>query len=206
MSFSYIPIIISGIGGGGGGAGNGLITVGESGLYSSINEAMDDWHNVLFVNSDTIEPSGISVRPSGLTIFILPGATLDVGSNTFTLDDTYLNISGQGNLAYALTSAGTLFDGNPASKLTIDGITIQNTSSAYDCLTDIPYAKFYDVTFEGDITVCGHYNSIDGATMKNGTIGIASGINSTMIDGAIFDGMLIADSGTGTIISDGVVV
>lgn len=202
MSFSYIPITLSGQGNGGG----GLITVGESGLYSSINEAMDDWHNVLFINSDTTEPSGISVRPSGLTIVILPGVTLEMGTNKFNLNDTYLNISGHGNLSYAFTSTQTLFDGNAASKLSVEGITIQNTSTGYDCLTDIPYAKFSDVTIEGDVTVCSNYNTLAGITFKNGTIGVASGVASTLIAGSLFDGMLISDSGNGTVISDGVIV
>lgn len=201
MSFSYIPISLFGMG-----AGNGLITVGESGLYSSINEAMDDWHNVLFINSDVTEPSGVSVRPSGLTIVILPSATLDMGTNKFNLNDTSLNITGHGNLSYAFTSAQTLFDGNAASKLSVQGITIQNASTGYDCLTNIPYAKFADVTIEGDATICSSYNTMNGTTFKNGTIGVASGVDSTLIAGSLFDGMLIIDSGNGTVISDGAIV
>lgn len=210
MSFSYFPILLSGTagggGGGGGGVGGGLITVGISGMFPTISEALTNWHNVLFINSDTTEASDVTVPESGLTITILPGAELAMGSNTFLMNGRTLGINGAGTLSFSYSTPTNLFDGDDGSKLVVDGITIDNNGSAISCLTDIDYARFSNVRFDGSVFICSDYNVLNGCIYSNGNISIAANADGTLINGSILEGVLMVDSGNGSVMSDGVVV
>lgn len=205
MSFSYSPIILTGAAGGGSSSvGGGLVTVGPSGNYPTINAAIEASHNILFVNSSYTESGDITVRESGLSITILPNASVNMGSYKFLTDNTNLYINGHGSMRYAYSSPNTLFDGN--GTINVNGIKIINASSSLAYITDMNDAKFNSVTFEGNVNIFGHKNIFNGSRFSNGNIAIASGIQNTLINGSIFDGVLIIDSGNGTVISDGVIV
>lgn len=207
MSFIYLPFTLSATGGGGGSSsGGGLVTVGESGMYPTVNAALAATHNVLFINSYTGESGDITIPSSGLYINILPGGRLNMGANKFSLNDAGLIIEGHGAIQYNHTVPNTLFDGNDNSSLKVEGVELLNNSSAFSFLTDVNSAKFSEVSFNGNVNLDSDKNILSDCRYTNGNLTIASGVQNTLIGGAIFDGMLIIDSGNGTVISDGVVV
>lgn len=203
MSFSYFPIFLGGVGGG---VGRGIITVGEFGMFPTISEAITNWHNVLFINSDTVETSDVVVPSSGLTITVLPGVELDMGSNKFVVDNSALGVNGQGTISFSYQSPDILFDGNDNSNLVVEGITINNEGPNSSCLTDIDYARFSNIRFDGNVLICSDYNILSGCHYSNGNLSIAANADGTLINGAVFDGTLTIDSGNSTVISDGVIV
>lgn len=206
MSFSYFPILLSGTAGGGGAVGGGLITVGESGMFPTISEALTNWHNVLYINSDTIESADVTVPSSGLTITILPGAELNMGTNSFLMHGKTLGVNGHGTLSFAYSSPTNIFDGDNTSKLVVDGVTLLNNGGAISCLTNIDYARFCNVRFDGNVFICSDYNVLNGCIYSNGNLSIAANVDGTLMDGSIYDGILTIDSGNGHVISDGVIV
>jgi hypothetical protein len=208
VSFAYTPITLTGNSSGGSSSsvGGGLVTVGESGNYPTISAAIEASHNVLFVNSLSTETQNINVSSSGLFVTILPGGTVDIGNFKFAMDNAILNINGNGILRYNHTSQNTLFDGNINSRLKVADINVDNDSVVVSYVTDINYAKFSDITFDGNVNILGNANIFSDCVFINGNLGIADSVSNTLIAGCIFDGILILDSGNGTVISDGVVV
>jgi hypothetical protein len=207
MSFAYSPLSLNGTAGGGGGTGNGRVTVGASGAsYTTVSAAVAAGHTALGVITLTNETDDVVVTSSGLQIDIDAGATLNMGSNHFDVGDYVLQIDGGGTLSYSSSDPSyILFDADDLGQVTVSNVTIANTSSEFVCLSDATYARFYDVMFEGDVKVCGDANIYEGCIWKNLTIFVPSGIDNTMIDGSIFEGVLVSDSGNNTVIADSVV-
>lgn len=208
MSFAYTPIFITATqsAGGASSVGGGLITVGTSGIYPTVAAAIAASHNVLFVNSPATEQGDITVPSSGLNITILPFGRVDMGANRFLLDSRKLNIDGQGTVQFAHVAPSILFDGNIGSALNVNGVRIDNNSQIPTYMTDVNGAKFNSVVFEGDLHILSNDNIYNGCKYVNGNLTVAAGVTNTMIGNSIFDGMLIIDSGNGTMISDGAVV
>lgn len=208
MSFAYSPVLLGGSSGSSSSSsvGGGLITVGSSGIYPTINAAIEASHNVIFVNSATIETNDITIPSSGLYMTILPHGSVNMSNYVFSTDNAKLNINGNGTISYNYSSIKTLFDGNDNSRLNIDGIQINNNSSATSYITDINDAKFSNLDIAGNININGNRNIFSSCKLSNGNITINNGINNTILNSCVFDGILIIDSGNGTIISDGAVV
>lgn len=204
MSFAYTPINLTGTAGTS--IGGGLITVGTLGVYPTVFDAIAASHNVLFVNSTSTETSNITVPSSGLYITILPNGALNMGTNRFTMNDTKIAMYGQGTLQYGYSVDNILFDGNVTSQLLVDGIKVSNTSTGFAYITDIPSAKFNGVSFEGNLNILADNGSYNGCRYLNGNLTIAGVADNTLIGTSVFDGILIIDSGNGTLISDGVVI
>lgn len=206
MSFAYNPVQLSG-GGGGGGSGSGRITVGASGTYQSLTAAIGQGERVLSVISDVTEGNVVVTVPlDGLTITIDANADLNMGSGYFYVGDSYIHIDGAGRLLYDTDDANyVLFDGETTGKVVVSNITILNGSSVPACLTDTSYARFYDVIFDGDVKICGDANIYEGCIYRNSTIIVASGVDNAILDGSIFESVVVSDSGTNTVISDSVV-
>lgn len=211
MSFAYSPIFLSGAGGGGGSSssfGQEKITIGnaDSGAdYPTINAAIAAGYNIMNVISNVNEPSSIVVPSSGLSITIDPGATVNMGSNYFNIGDSSLSINGNGTILYAYSSGITLFDADTNGKLSVGTVTIDNDSPIPVCLTDATYARFYDVVFDGNVSICGDSNIYKGCIYKNSTIFIYPNVDNTILSGSIFQGVAVSDSGINTVIADSVV-
>lgn len=202
MSFAYNPLSLSGSAGGG--SGSGRTTVGASGAsYTSIAAAISGNANVLSVITDVTESDVVQVPDDGLDIFIENDSTLTMGTNTFNVGSYGLIIGGHGTLAFE--NAGTLFSGVAGAELFVEGITIDNNASQDVCITNIDYARFSNVIFDGSIKICGDSNSYSSCIYKNGTLLVGSGISNTSIDGGILESMVVSNSGTNTVMSDLVV-
>jgi hypothetical protein len=199
MSFAYNPLQT------GGGSGSGRTTVGASGAtYQTLSDAVTAGAYVLAVVADVTEDSTIFVPEDGLDIFIDNDAILNMGTNFFNVGANGLNIQGNGTLSYG-NIPGPLFSGIADAELTVEGITIDNNASTSVCITNIDYARFSDIIFDGNVRVCGDSNLYHDCIYRASNIQIITGITNTMIDGSIFESSAIADSGTNTVIADAVV-
>lgn len=203
MSFSYSPINITG-----GSSGSGRITVGASGAsYLTVNAALAAGNTVMSVITDVTENAVVTVPAGGLQITIDSNSNYNMGSGYFSIGPYNMSVDGNGRLTYAITnSALYLFDTTTTTaKLNVSNITIDNNSSVQVCLTDAKYARFSDVIFEDNVTICGDSNIYEGCVFKSSTIIITSDVDNTIIDGSIFESVVLADSGNNTVISDSVV-
>jgi hypothetical protein len=205
MSFAYSPFSLSGTGGGS--SGSGRITVGASGAsYPTVTAALAAGHTVMSVINNVSEHSLINVPVDGLQLTIDANANFDIGSGYFNVFGYNMSVDGNGRLTYAATNTShILFDGVDGGRLSVSDITVDNNSSVMSCLTDIKYARFYDVIFDGNVQICGDSNIYEGCIYKNSTIIVTSDVDNTIIDGSIFEGVVLADSGNNTVISDSVV-
>ncbi len=210
MSFALNPFISFGTqnGGGGGATSAGRITVGSVGAdYTTINNALAAGHKVMAVINDVTEVLDVSVPSPGLFIEIDPGAYLNMGSGYFNVSDRSLEIKGNGRISYNYSDVNTiLFNGSGVTpKLTVGEVTIINNSPAASCITDINYARFYNVVFEGNVNICSDANVYEGCIWRFLNINIKSGADNTILDGSVFETVSVSDSGINTVISDTVV-
>lgn len=197
MSFSYSPLSF----GGGGGSGSGRTTVGASGAtYQTITDALDAGANVLTIIADVTENASITVPSDGLDILINDDATLAMGTNNFNISTYGLMLAGNGTISYG--NAGTLMSGIAGAHLYVEGVTFDNAATQDVCVTNVDYARFSNVIFDGDVKICGNSNIYDGCIYRVGVLQVASGINDTSIDGGIFESITLSDNGTNTVVSD----
>lgn len=201
MSFAYSPLDLTGAGGAG---GAGRVTVGASGAtYTSVEDALTAGVNVFSIITDLTEEQLITVPDDGLEISIENG-TFNIGTGYFDVGGNQLKLEGNGTLAYG-SVVGTLISGVAGAALTVNGLTIDNNSGVTTCLSNIDYARFSNVIFLGNVRICGNQNIYEGCIYRSSTLLIPTGISNTLIDGSIFDTVLVQNSGTNTVISDAVV-
>lgn len=201
MSFAYSPINLTGSSSS---AGGGNITVGASGAtYTTVAEALAAGVNSFSIITDLTESSLITVPFEGLAI-TLENGTWNIGTGSINVGEYSLSLNGNGTLSYGNVQ-GTLLSGVAGAELHVEGITIENTSSLLTCLTNLDYARFANVVFEGNVRICGDSNIYDGCIYKSSTITVQDAITNTLIGSSIFESVVLSDSGVNTLISDAVV-
>lgn len=202
MSFAYSPINIGTTGGGGATRGGLGATVAASGAdYSTVSAAVSGQQTIINVIGSVTENSNIHTGSSGLNIFLYNGATVAMGTNSFSVDSgERLFVIGDGTITYSGAQLGALFNGSGI--LYVEGVTINNTNNAAVCLTNMDYARFDSVRFDGDVRICGDFNIYSDCLYRNGTVLFASTANKSAVHGAVTENVLIVDSGTNSIVSD----
>lgn len=209
MSFALNPYIgIGTAGGGGGGGGTGRITVGASGaMYTTITNALVDNHKVMAVICDALQLGDVYVPVLGLTVTIDPGAHLQMGSGQFFMNSSAaLKIDGNGRLSHSYSDTSSiLFNAAGGGLLNVDGIILDNNSSVVTSLTDVNFARFSNVVFEGTVAIAANDNVLGNCLYRNASIFINPTANNTLLDGCNFEGVTVSDSGVNTVISDVVV-
>lgn len=199
MSFAYSPVDLTSAGG-----GAGRITVGASGAtYTSVEDALAAGANVFSIITDLTEEQLITVPDDGLEISIENG-TFNIGTGYINVAGNQFKLDGNGTLAYGSVN-GTLISGVAGAALVVEGLTIDNNSVVTTCLTNIDYARWSNVIFLGNVRICGNQNIYEGSIYRSSAIVIPTGISNTLIDGSIFDSVVVQNSGTNTVISDAVV-
>ena len=208
MSFALNPFISVGTAGGVGGGGGDCdcTTAGSGGVYSTLAAAVLAGERHIRVVGPSTETQSVYFNDD-YYIELAENSTVNMGSNIFNWNGNYaVEIDGNGILQYATTS-GSLFygNGNSSAKLTVEGINIQNSSSGTVCLTDIRYARFHDVIFDGNVSICGDYNLYGDCIYRNGTVKFESTAENSHVAGAVYENMLAINSGVNCIFSDALV-
>lgn len=206
MSFAYTPINIGTTSSGGtsGGATRGGLgaTVASSGAdYTSVGAAISGQQTIINVVGNVYEQANINLGSSGLNLFLYNGATVAMGTNSFSVDTgERLFVIGDGNITYSGAQLGALFNGS--GLLYVEGIGINNTNNNAACLTNMDYARFDSVRFDGDVRICGDFNIYSDCIYRYGTVLFATSANKSAVHGAVLENVLIVDSGTNSVVSD----
>jgi hypothetical protein len=201
MSFAYSPINLNGTGGTSTGAGIGTRVAATGGDYPTIAAAAAASQTVVHVIGDVIETQNIQVPGSGMDITLYNDARVAMGTNSFQVEaGENLFVRGNGIINFGAITAGTLFAGSGA--LHVENVTITNTSNNAICVTNMDYARFDSVRFEGDVRICGDFNIYSDCQYRNGTVLFTTAANKSAVHGAVTENVLIVDSGTNSVVSD----
>lgn len=121
------PVAITGILG----IPNG-VAVGPNQQYTTLATAINDGHLTIHIVGDTTETTTPILSSSDRRIVFHGGSIVDMGSQTFSWNfDSDLHLDGHGEIRYAYSGAGTLFNsgGTANRRLIVDGVTVRNQST-----------------------------------------------------------------------------
>ena len=189
-------------GGGGGGVGVTVAGLPVSADFETVTAALAANETILNVIGDTTEPSDPQVGASGASIVMFNSSDVSMGVNNFEwTQGSNLEIRGNGKITFAHTVNTTLFDFNgEAGRLTVNGIELDNQSSAITTLTNGIRGRFDNCFIVGDAVFNGTRNSISDCEISLNVI-VASGALDTMVSNCNYGGGLV-DNGSGTIFAD----
>jgi hypothetical protein len=171
--------------------------------FPSIVAALAANNTILNVIGDVNEVATINVPSSGLSITIFNASDVNLGTQNFVwTDNSNLDIRGNGFVSYGYASPTEIFDhsGFNLGRVTVDGITLNNNSSAPATLTDGVDGRFSNCVFTGGVLLDGTRNQIDSSDIT-GDLEIAATSVNGKISSCQVDGSL-TDNGTATVISD----
>lgn len=188
-----------------GGSGVIGVTVAEfvPADFTTISAAIAASNRIINVIGDTTEGSTISVPNSGLSITMFNAADVDLGTNNFVwTDNSNVDIGGNGSITFGYSSATELFDhaGFNLSRVTVDGITLNNNSTDTATLSDGVDGRFSNLVINGDAVLDGTRNQINDTDINGNLIVSATASNAKVSDCQVNG--TITDNGTNTVISD----
>jgi hypothetical protein len=170
--------------------------------FTTIVEALASGNTVMTVIGDTVESANIDVGVSGLNIVMANSALLDMDTNKFLWSaDGDLRIEGNGSIIYSYLVDDTLFDaaGNAGAPV-IDGIRLNNNSSASGIITNATNASLSSCVVSGDLVLNGVRCSVVGCDLTADLIlpytSENNEVSSCQLNGAF------TDNGSGNILSD----
>lgn len=170
--------------------------------FTSIVEALASGNTVMTIIGDTVESSNIDVGTSGLNIVMANSVLLDMTTSKFLWSaDGDVRIEGNGSIIYSYLTDNILFDaaGNAGAPV-VDGVRLNNNSSASGILTNATNASFSNCVVSGDLVLDGIRCSVIGCDLTANLIlpytSENNEVSSCQLNG------IFTDNGSGNILSD----
>ncbi len=179
-------------------------TAGASGAdFTSVQAAVNAGKIRILVIDNTTEPANTSVPVSGISIYIIQGKTVTMGTRAFDMANSHpVSISGLGTITYAHASAVPMFNyAGVAGIVTLRDVTVTNLSTVDETPISNGLEKFDNVRINaanvdhGGIHPAGGPSFYSNIRLEGGGSACARAADFTAgcsVDGLYFTGVFIA--------------